>query len=464
MAIHLWNVRQGKTLKVGSVELLMETAQQRAKSLRLTELLLLLLRCLLIVLLSLLLAGPYWKSAGDKGWIVVEKNIAQRAFKDHKTLIDSLLEKGYTTHVFAKGFAEADPATITQDRDTVPRAYWPLIRQLQAQKPAGIPVYLFTGNQLRHFNGARPTIDFNLVWTTIGTDSVSSFVDHAYTTADDSLAVITATTSSHGTIYHTTMMGLDRPSQGDLFIDVRDGLLQVRYKQDAPVQVDTTTAVFTVYADLYLADADYVVAALQSIQQFTKRKMVVRRIARLQDLPRRSDALFWLSDQPAPPDRATWVMAYAGGAVVANHSWIQDVGNPQTRVTLYKRTVADRDTGNVLLRDGFGQAVLTGNTLQTHFKLYTHFDPAWSELVWSEAFPQLVSGWIDRTADKTNNHDLRVVDTAVLRLPVQERMRQPVVMGEQAVWTHRILWLLLLLIFIGERYLSFRIPKKQAGA
>ena len=47
LIIHLWNIKKGKTLKVGSISLLGESSRQSAKSLKLIDLLLLFLRCLL---------------------------------------------------------------------------------------------------------------------------------------------------------------------------------------------------------------------------------------------------------------------------------------------------------------------------------------------------------------------------------------------------------------------------------
>ena len=75
--IHLWNVKKGKTLKIGSVNLLDESSRQNARSLRLLDLLLLLLRCLLIIILSIFLSEPLWVSSNSSdqkgGWILIEK-------------------------------------------------------------------------------------------------------------------------------------------------------------------------------------------------------------------------------------------------------------------------------------------------------------------------------------------------------------------------------------------------------
>ncbi len=106
--IHLWNVKQGKTLKVGSVAFITESARAHSKSLKLSELLLLLLRCLLLIVLALLLCKPYFKKqvnlTKEKGWILIERKSVKEAYKKFKPTIDSLLKAGYSFHYFNNGF------------------------------------------------------------------------------------------------------------------------------------------------------------------------------------------------------------------------------------------------------------------------------------------------------------------------------------------------------------------------
>ena len=59
--IHLWNVQTGKTLRVGSIALIKESVSHRARRLKISQWLLLLVRVALILLLALLLAQPVWQ-------------------------------------------------------------------------------------------------------------------------------------------------------------------------------------------------------------------------------------------------------------------------------------------------------------------------------------------------------------------------------------------------------------------
>ncbi|MDO8994399.1 MAG: BatA domain-containing protein, partial [Daejeonella sp.] len=93
LLIHLWNVKKGKTLKIGSVSLLGESSRQNARSLRLLDLLLLLLRCLLIIIVSMLLAEPVWISSNSPaqkgGWILIEKDNFTETYSNFQKEIDS---------------------------------------------------------------------------------------------------------------------------------------------------------------------------------------------------------------------------------------------------------------------------------------------------------------------------------------------------------------------------------------
>ena len=56
--IHLWSVKKGKTLKIGSINLLGESASSTSRSLKITDWLLFVMRCLLLVIIAFLLAQP----------------------------------------------------------------------------------------------------------------------------------------------------------------------------------------------------------------------------------------------------------------------------------------------------------------------------------------------------------------------------------------------------------------------
>jgi hypothetical protein len=173
--IHLWNVKKGKTLKIGSISLLGESSRQNARSLRLLDLLLLLLRCLLIIIVSLLLAEPVWNSSNSPdqkgGWILIEKDNFNETYSRFQKEIDSLDQAGFDLHLFELGFKAADlnklkDSEITRDSNAAQLSYWSLLRMLDHEIPAGKEAYIFTANRLNRFKGERPEIVTKLKWKT----------------------------------------------------------------------------------------------------------------------------------------------------------------------------------------------------------------------------------------------------------------------------------------------------------
>ena len=84
IAIHMWNVRQGKVVEVGTIRFMDPSQKKPASNLRISEWLLLLLRCLMIMLFAIVMAGPIWrKSAGtdEKGWLLIAPNELKEAYK-----------------------------------------------------------------------------------------------------------------------------------------------------------------------------------------------------------------------------------------------------------------------------------------------------------------------------------------------------------------------------------------------
>ena len=108
LIIHLWNIKKGKTLKVGSISLLGESSRQSAKSLKLIDLLLLFLRCLLLILLAFILAKPIWNNKNteetNSGWILIEEENSREIYTNFKPEIDSLIGIGYEFHYFEPEF------------------------------------------------------------------------------------------------------------------------------------------------------------------------------------------------------------------------------------------------------------------------------------------------------------------------------------------------------------------------
>lgn len=370
--IHLWNMSPGKTLLVGSIALMQENSRQQSRRVKLTDWFLLLLRCLLIILLALLLSKPVWQRRpvnNEKGWVLMEPSHINETYQQFQPLIDSLLQAGYTFHYLQPGFREVRlPAALEERGDTLAdtTSYWALVAALQQQRANNRAVYLFTPNYLHRFEGLRPVIDTGIHWYAYTPkDSVATWTAGAYQTDNGTIRVRQVSSNPGGTYY--------------------------TYEENrSTLPADTTTSHLVIFADTYTQDAHYLQAALNAIQQFTRRKMEIAVVHETTALPPAADWLFWLSAKPLPAGiSAHNILQYDSGKVVNTTSWLLTENAPP--LALYK-SIAVQDTAATLWRDGAGHAVLRleKRAAGSIYHFSSRLDPAWNELPWSPAFPAML--------------------------------------------------------------------------
>jgi hypothetical protein len=273
--LHFWNDRRGKVLRIGSISLLTGASQRMAWSRRISQWWLLLLRCLLLVLLAVLLAGPSWRQTGGaghvKGWVLED---AAASAAGLRVLVDSLAKAGWERHIL---------------RDSL--NYWNGLRAADREAPAGAPFYVVTTGLLRRFSGERPSTEREIHWYTYTpADSVRHWIRAAWLSGPDSVRVLTGLSRSTGSYYSRETVA--RGSQ-------------------QPVAVDTSILRVAIYTDAaYRQDGRYVWAALRALQQYTRRRMEVVETERA---PAAADWLFWLSVRPLPAGAFTHVLYYVPG-------------------------------------------------------------------------------------------------------------------------------------------------------
>ncbi|MEM7060057.1 MAG: BatA domain-containing protein, partial [Pseudomonadota bacterium] len=103
LAIHLWSKREGKIIKVGSIELFPKSESKRSKSVRLNEIALFILRISLISFLVLILADlMVLDSPSARGTILVDLEVIDDP--DYNGLVDSLLSTDLEVREFQEGF------------------------------------------------------------------------------------------------------------------------------------------------------------------------------------------------------------------------------------------------------------------------------------------------------------------------------------------------------------------------
>jgi hypothetical protein len=464
VAIHLWNVRKGKTLKIGSIALITAASQKRSLNRRLNDVLLLLLRCFLLILVVFTLAAPLLlrnsNTSKTKGWVLIPMESMKEAYQKFKPKVDSLNKAGFEFHYFDNGFARADVNKVLADTAHYQNSsadYWSLIQQLDSQVPPSLPVYVFTSNGTSHFAGGKPEVSLNLHWQTYtAADSISRWIAKAWLTNSGDIQIVEGSSNPRGTSYKN--YSIRSGDQSTKYVVNSDSAkLSIGLKNsNGRVAVDTSTRRLVIYADKNSPDVGYLKAALGAIIQFTKHRATIRQYSDASQIPSQRNWLFWLSDKPLNQQlQYDNLFVYENGKINRGNSAIEAETSDQ-KIELYK-SITTNDKGFAIWKDGFGNPVLdleprSGRNLY-HF--YSRFDPAWSDLVWSNEFPKMLLKLIVGPVTAPDaKYDKRILSNEQIMPVITNAGSISVGNITDHIHLSRYLWLLLAVTFFAERWLS----------
>lgn len=492
VAIHLWHVKTGKTLKIGSIALLGESAKQSSRSFKITDLLLLLLRCLMLIVLALLLTAPFWQKQAKpikaKGWVLLEKQPVKEVYARFKPEVDSLLKAGFELHELDTSFKAIKSEEILKDtKRSQPRPYWALLKLLEQQLPPKTPVYLFTTNQQRYFKGKRPELNLDLHWKTYTpADSVSSWIQNAYLRPNDQISMIIGNSQPSGTSFSTVNLSANDRSNSvyNVSFDAGKPFVSLKNNSQKPVAVDTSTLKITIYQNQFPADAAYLEAALQSVKKFSGRKIKIISTSNFNQVPVNQNWIFWLSNQNFPLNNKKLisggnVFKYATGRPQTTNSWISTqtdfAGIEAEPIHLYQRFLADKRSiadqkRQLIWQDGFGQPVLSsqpsGNT--TVYNFYSHFNPSWNDLPWNSDFPKIILNLVLKSYPQQDflGNDRRTISSGQLQTSAVTQTNSTYKNSTPQAVTDlkHACWIALFLLFLLERIVSAQTKKEEIYA
>jgi hypothetical protein len=161
IGIHLLSRKEGQIIRIGSLRHLQETNTQQFKGIRLNEIVLLMLRCVMIIVFVLLMSGLSFDrtSESQSKWILIERGLEK--IREVQAQVDTFRANGYEVHWFAEGFPlYADSASVS-----IPILYWKLAEQLQAKKVSDIVVV--SKNSMNGFKGMRPQLAGKVRWISV---------------------------------------------------------------------------------------------------------------------------------------------------------------------------------------------------------------------------------------------------------------------------------------------------------
>lgn len=382
LAIHLWSKKEGKIIKIGSIQFLSEEDAKKSSSIRVNELWLLILRMLLLGILTFILAQLYFKSPVSDSSKALFIDPELRDSDKASQLIDSLRET-YDVYWFIPGFPSIEE--IPDTLKTHP-PYWQLLEMLDVF-PAQ-EVVVVSQAKLNQLFGNRPEIHRPVTWITINEPGKNEFVAEAIYTKDGYSIIKGVSTATSTSFKKAQWQKIDVTDSGQLIQDT----LRVAFQVDQSLETDSI----------------FIKAALETIQDYTQ--WPVTFVNSLKN----ANGLIWLSDQPVEK-KVDYLLVWHTDTLASE--LIQPTQNPRTyHLTqhLTQKNIVDQDFVTVLFQ-----------SLRPHISNYQKV---------------------------TAEHDLRQLSERQL-MPVMQQAKVNIKSIERPL--NNYLWVVLIMIFAGERALSF---------
>lgn len=158
VAIHLLSRKEGKVIRLGSIRHVMDSTSAQFSSIRLNEILLLLVRSLLITWIVILLAGLHFTEQvpAKAKWLIIEKGLEND--KDFAALIDSLKQEDFELRILADGFPKIADHIPSNDQSS----YWLLAEKLGDENIEQAVVLSY--NYVTRFKGKRVQLPSHVKW------------------------------------------------------------------------------------------------------------------------------------------------------------------------------------------------------------------------------------------------------------------------------------------------------------
>lgn len=464
---------------MGSLRWLKASASNRWSSIKLNNVGLLLLRCLILLLLAVALAQPVLvrppQAPENRKAVYVGQELlySSAARQQLQSSIDSLLQRGYRLHTYTPDFTAISQEQWQQLSSTAADSsiqnsanYWALLPALAKRHPQlQDSVWIFTSDQQRYFSGTRPDgIPENIRWIPVASEATATWLQAAVQTSPDSLLLFIGNGTREGITYSRQHVPAVAQS-----ITENNQQLQLQRQADtlqailpdksfSRVQVQTEPMQIAILSDeAQQPEVHYLQAALSAISSYTGLPI---RITTEKDTT--ADWVFWLQDEEVPTQLQQQVTEQG------LKLWVQSAAEPRTiraSLTTTGEVVAvhqlssttANNTQQTIWTTNNGEALLTvqqsGRGYIYHFR--TGFSPDWSGLGQSTQLPELLLPLLF-PQQEAGRYDVRALDEQQLK-PAQKLA----VFAPEAPEAQRVSllpWFVLaaFVLFLIERFIAGR--------
>jgi len=273
LAIHLWSKKEGKTIKIGSIQLLSEADSKQSSSIKINELLLLLLRMLCFALIVFIVAEPQIKSKIRNTSItyIVEPSLANNAAIT--TLLDTLTTQSPIL-LLRKGFPEFTNEALETSENMLPN-YWQLAQEMETLRTDSIIV--FTQGLISGLKGKRPQIQKNIEWIFLESGEPSQQIVEIQA-KETTVELISLESDFQHTSFNKE--SLQTTSDKLVFNTYKDSLRILENGQQVwhPVKTNDSLKVAVFFDNSFSEQAIYIEAAYNAISNYIERPIEVEKI------------------------------------------------------------------------------------------------------------------------------------------------------------------------------------------
>jgi len=291
IVIHLWGKKEGRTIKMGSIQFFKESDPKKTSSISINEWWLLVLRMLIIGIIACILAEPALeKSKADKSLTyLMDPSIALDP--DFKNLVDSL-DFDHDLKLLQKDFPDLDREDLNVADYRIPD-YWQLAKQME-NLPAD-SIVVFTRASVPGIKGKRPEINKSIKWILVNAKNLKSTPVKARRT-ENGVELISMLSDDKRLKFEKEVVSINDTRleiihQGDsLKVTGSNESQRLALKKEIEMNVQLF------YSDSLAKEVRYIQSAFSAISKYLDADIKLSKIRSRDSLIERNP-LIWLSDE-----------------------------------------------------------------------------------------------------------------------------------------------------------------------
>ena len=291
IAIHLWSKKEGKTIKVGSIELLRESESKQTSSFKPNEFWLLVLRMLIISLIVMVLAEPQWKLKSKNSTITYLIEPSLLSNQKASNILNSI-DDADNIRLLMRGFPEFKNSDLDILTAETPN-YWQLANEMYEIATDSIVVYTNALNS--GFKGMRPVISKNIEWILLDPEQSVKKLPIKARKIDANIELLSMNSNTEHTTFEKTIV---KASDFDI--------------TELELVVENSIKILMYYDDTFVNDSKILEASLVAASKHINKTFEITKTKEITDLSFNTfDLIIWLSENNQPPNEVVKLLEYS---------------------------------------------------------------------------------------------------------------------------------------------------------